>query len=331
MAPKTWRCLQAELAELKDRHLRLAADFENARRRSIKDREEAALFGHQNVVKDLLASVDNLERAIDHAREVGREAKGRRVRRRRRKPGRTARGRRTRAAGDPGGSHATRRRTDRGRGPALRSRTARGDGADPGCFGSCQHRGAGFPTRVSAAGAIVASGARSGFESAGGCRQEGGRLETGTRSSRVPALESRRGRRPNGQGHRNRPRHHELVRRADGGRRARHRRERRGCANDAVDGGVHGDRREAGRPDRQAPGRDEPRAHRLRGEAADRTQARVVRSRRSSARSPASESRRHRTATPGFASATSSRRPGDLGAGARRRCARPRRTTSANR
>jgi molecular chaperone GrpE (heat shock protein) len=45
--------------------------LENARRRGIKDREEASLFGHQNVVKDLLASVDNLERATDHAREGG--------------------------------------------------------------------------------------------------------------------------------------------------------------------------------------------------------------------------------------------------------------------
>jgi len=62
---------QGEIAELKDRHLRLAADFENARRRGIKDREEASLFGHQNLVKDLLASVDNLERAIDHARQGG--------------------------------------------------------------------------------------------------------------------------------------------------------------------------------------------------------------------------------------------------------------------
>lgn len=60
-----------ELSELKDRHLRLAADFENNRRRSIKDREEASLFGHQNLVKELLPSVDNLERAIDHARQSG--------------------------------------------------------------------------------------------------------------------------------------------------------------------------------------------------------------------------------------------------------------------
>ena len=62
---------QRELAELKDRHLRLAADFENARRRSLREREEALLFGHQNVVKELLPSVDNLERAIDHARQGG--------------------------------------------------------------------------------------------------------------------------------------------------------------------------------------------------------------------------------------------------------------------
>ncbi len=62
---------QRELSELKDRHLRLAADFENARRRSLREREEASLFGHQIVVKELLPSVDNLERAIDHAREGG--------------------------------------------------------------------------------------------------------------------------------------------------------------------------------------------------------------------------------------------------------------------
>lgn len=60
-----------ELADQKDKLLRLAADFENARRRSLKDREETSLFGHQNLVKDLLPSVDNLGRAIDHARQGG--------------------------------------------------------------------------------------------------------------------------------------------------------------------------------------------------------------------------------------------------------------------
>jgi molecular chaperone GrpE len=66
----------AELAALKDRYLRLAADFENFRRRALKDREEAHQFGHQNLVKDLLPSVDNLERAIDHARKGGEGGQG---------------------------------------------------------------------------------------------------------------------------------------------------------------------------------------------------------------------------------------------------------------
>jgi molecular chaperone GrpE len=60
--------LQAEVAALQDRLLRLQADFENFRKRTLREREEAFLYGHQNLVKDLLPTVDNLERAIEHAR-----------------------------------------------------------------------------------------------------------------------------------------------------------------------------------------------------------------------------------------------------------------------
>ncbi len=58
----------AEVAALRDRLLRLQADFENFRKRTLKDRQEALRYGHENVVKDLLPTVDNLERAIEHAR-----------------------------------------------------------------------------------------------------------------------------------------------------------------------------------------------------------------------------------------------------------------------
>lgn len=68
--------LEQELAEARDRYLRLAADFENFRKRALKDREEAHHFGHQNLVKDLLPSVDNLERAVDHARKGGEGTSG---------------------------------------------------------------------------------------------------------------------------------------------------------------------------------------------------------------------------------------------------------------
>ena len=63
--------LEAELAVLRDRYARLQADFENFRRRALKERAEAHEFGHQNFVKDLVPSVDNLGRAIEHARQSG--------------------------------------------------------------------------------------------------------------------------------------------------------------------------------------------------------------------------------------------------------------------
>lgn len=61
--------LSAELEETKQKYVRLAADFDNFRKRTLKEREEAHKYGHQNLVKDLLVSVDNLERAIAHAQK----------------------------------------------------------------------------------------------------------------------------------------------------------------------------------------------------------------------------------------------------------------------
>lgn len=58
--------LSARLVETEDRLLRLQADFENFRRRALKERQEIVRYGHQNLVKDLLSTVDNLDRAIDH-------------------------------------------------------------------------------------------------------------------------------------------------------------------------------------------------------------------------------------------------------------------------
>jgi molecular chaperone GrpE len=58
-----------ELDEAVDRHLRLSAEFENFRRRGLKERQEFLQFGHQNLVKDLLTTVDNLERTAEHAEE----------------------------------------------------------------------------------------------------------------------------------------------------------------------------------------------------------------------------------------------------------------------
>ena len=59
------RCKEAD--EVTDRYTRLQAEFENFRRRSLKEKQEALQYGQQNLIKDLLATVDNLERALEHA------------------------------------------------------------------------------------------------------------------------------------------------------------------------------------------------------------------------------------------------------------------------
>lgn len=63
--------LRAELEAEKDKLVRLTADFDNHRRRTLRDREEAHRYGHENIVKDVLGTVDNLERAIGHAQGSG--------------------------------------------------------------------------------------------------------------------------------------------------------------------------------------------------------------------------------------------------------------------
>lgn len=79
--PPEWAALEEELSGLREKyddlerqHLRLQADFENVRRRAMKDRQESHSYGHEGVVRDLLGTVDNLERAIEHARAEPEEA-----------------------------------------------------------------------------------------------------------------------------------------------------------------------------------------------------------------------------------------------------------------
>jgi molecular chaperone GrpE len=55
-----------ETKAMKEKMLRVAADFENYRRRAQKETDEARQRGKQGAVKDLLPVFDNLERATAH-------------------------------------------------------------------------------------------------------------------------------------------------------------------------------------------------------------------------------------------------------------------------
>lgn len=66
-----------EYEDLEERSVRLHADFDNFRRRSLKEKQESLQFGHQNLVKDLLPAVDDLERALEHgAQSEGSDVRG---------------------------------------------------------------------------------------------------------------------------------------------------------------------------------------------------------------------------------------------------------------
>ncbi|MBC7793706.1 MAG: nucleotide exchange factor GrpE [Clostridia bacterium] len=58
----------ADLAAMKDQLLRLGADFENLRKRSAREVDDARKFGVERFAREVLPVVDNLERALQHAK-----------------------------------------------------------------------------------------------------------------------------------------------------------------------------------------------------------------------------------------------------------------------
>lgn len=60
--------LRAELDEIKDRWVRERAELENFKRRATREKQDALRFGSENLLKDLLPVIDNLHRALAHAK-----------------------------------------------------------------------------------------------------------------------------------------------------------------------------------------------------------------------------------------------------------------------
>ncbi|NIQ92855.1 MAG: nucleotide exchange factor GrpE, partial [Desulfuromonadales bacterium] len=67
---------QEELAKHKDLYLRAVADLENYRKRAQREKEEMGRFGNERLLREILPIKDNLERAVEHAREQESDAKG---------------------------------------------------------------------------------------------------------------------------------------------------------------------------------------------------------------------------------------------------------------
>lgn len=59
----------AELKALREKYLRLSADFDNYRKRLAKEKQEILDFGNAQRLRELLSVLDNIERAIELSEE----------------------------------------------------------------------------------------------------------------------------------------------------------------------------------------------------------------------------------------------------------------------
>lgn len=61
---------QQEIEELKDKYLRAVAEFDNYRKRTLKERTELILNGGEKVITAILPIVDDMERAIENGKKT---------------------------------------------------------------------------------------------------------------------------------------------------------------------------------------------------------------------------------------------------------------------
>mgnify|MGYP002738209549 CR=1 FL=1 len=66
----TQEAARAEVADLKDKWLRLNAEFDNFRKRTAKEKLEMLQFAGENTVKNILPVLDDMERAIANNAQV---------------------------------------------------------------------------------------------------------------------------------------------------------------------------------------------------------------------------------------------------------------------
>ncbi len=62
--------LNAKLADLSDKHLRLQAEFDNFRKRTIKEKAELIKSGGESVLVNILPVVDDFERALNSLKDI---------------------------------------------------------------------------------------------------------------------------------------------------------------------------------------------------------------------------------------------------------------------
>lgn len=62
--------LEKEVDEIKDKHIRLQAEFDNYRKRTMKEKMDLVKTGGEKVLVDILPVIDDFERALSNFKEI---------------------------------------------------------------------------------------------------------------------------------------------------------------------------------------------------------------------------------------------------------------------
>ena len=68
--------LNSKLAEISDKHLRLQAEFDNFRKRTLKEKADLIKMGGESVLINILPVIDDFERALESMKNVSDEDAG---------------------------------------------------------------------------------------------------------------------------------------------------------------------------------------------------------------------------------------------------------------
>lgn len=74
-APDELENVKKQLEEEKDRYLRLNAEFDNLRKRTLKEREEFVKFANEKLILELLDVYESLERGLENAKATNNKDK----------------------------------------------------------------------------------------------------------------------------------------------------------------------------------------------------------------------------------------------------------------
>ncbi len=60
------RAILEKLAEMQDKYLRLSAEFDNYRKRTLKEKMDISKYAGEEIMKDILPIIDDFDRALKH-------------------------------------------------------------------------------------------------------------------------------------------------------------------------------------------------------------------------------------------------------------------------